>query len=228
MNKKVFLIGCIALCSIYAVNAQDYKPEAGKFSVEAGFAPFSESPIVSDGNIMGILTLSDHFGIRLGLGFGFASASVNNGETGTETASQKVSETIFSIKPGIVYSFAGTSQLTPYIGAEIGLSSISTKQVSEVGTVMGTTTNSEGALTEALPMTAFGVGVFTGFNFYFAKNLYLGAELSLGVMSAAYKNEKTEYRGTGAPDSPAASKYKRGGLEFEIGATPVIRLGWTF
>lgn len=223
MKRKFLLLVAIILTNVVAINAQDsYKPAPGSISVEVGFAPFGSSPIVSDGSLLGIYTLSEQLSVRLNLGFGIASTSWNNGEDGNNKMANSSSASEFSILPGIIYSFAGTNRLTPYVGAELGLASSFSKNVEELGTITATQTNVNGDI------TAFGLGAFTGFNYYFAKNLYVGAEVKLSLARYSLKNTEIEYSGSGAPYNPPSSKEKSNGFGLAIGAVPVIRLGWTF
>ena len=80
-----------------------------------------------------------------------------------------------SIRPGFEKHMAGTERLSPYCGAEIAITMVTSKEVKEGangdGSVNKTTTKgADGSL-------SFGAGLLAGVDYYIAKSLYLGAEI---------------------------------------------------
>lgn len=219
----MFLAVLTVLMATTVKSQVSYKPAAGNFSVEVGISPFSESgPVSSDGTLAGTYFISGNWAFRLELGLDFALARENNGETGTETRSGKAQNLGFALAPGINYYFPGTNRLSPYIGGALLFATSSIKHIEEYGTVKKTVSNEAGSF------TAFGLGVYTGFNYYIAENIYLGIEVGLAGASTSIPNEKTESSGMGAPPSPATSKNSQGAFNLSVGANPLIRLGYSF
>jgi len=217
--KKVLVIAVLTACMFNLVSAQEkYKPQAGDFSLEVGFAPFAKDGIINDGNLAGFIHFTDRLALRIGLGFGFGSQVEDNGESGASLFKKTRSYFGFDLEPGIVYSFKGTTRLTPYIGGGLKFGLLTTNQKWEEGNNVQEVANGTG-----LEAFTFGLGCSTGFNYYFVKNLYIGAEVGLGLDYISYLNPKatsgsitTEYKG------------KNHELGFGISAQPLLRLGWTF
>jgi hypothetical protein len=160
----------------------------------------------------------------VGLGFSRESESYDNKSPKNKGS---YSKTTFSIIPGIVYSFAGTAKLTPYAGAEFLIGSVGSSGVIENN--YGSNSSTETTATNIdqnsnrVGFNTFGIGVFTGFNYYFAKNLYIGAEVGFGYRSTSLKDGEVTV-------GSSATKYEDESSSSAIGfhATPTLRLGWTF
>jgi hypothetical protein len=120
--------------------------------------------------------------------------------------------TTFSIRPGYEKHFAGTDRLSPYIGAEIMFSKTSTKvtegqiydntpvfTVYDSSTVVKVNAPWTVATLESKnhrdngASTTFGINLIAGFDFYFAKNLSLGAEMGFGWSTTSYPDYESEY-----------------------------------
>jgi hypothetical protein len=138
--------------------------------------------------------------------------SVNHGNYTTTTglnpqADRRNSNFSFSLRPGYEMHCAGTDRLSPYGGAEIVFTKTSTKAATDnitegnysvtyydTNTVSPKVpapytlleTNSKGG------STTFGINLIAGFDFYFAKNLSLGAELNFGYYHTSYSDLETE------------------------------------
>lgn len=210
--KKYILIA-LAMVASFTVNAQeqqeqvqqpaeetssnsvDVKAEEGSFSMEIGFVPFDASPVeLAGGQLRGIYALTDNWSLRLGLGFGVHSYEVDDVTTTTRH---------FTITPGVSYFFDGTDRLAPYIGGELLASFAKNRD------------DIEGENPDP-SSTSFGATAFTGFNYYFAEYLYIGAEIGIGFKSTSYDDDETE---SGTDES---------NVSFETLAYPSLRLGWTF
>ena len=175
--------------------AGGYKPDEGSFSVEVAFVPFSNSsaPVfLENGRLNCAYSFSDNLALRLGLGWGVNTKKVE--ELGVEA---KNHNNTISVAPGIVYSFDGTPRLTPYIGGELVFRHSSSYQ--EVGGTKGDKAKSNTIALQA----------FTGMNYYFTQNAYVGVEVGVGF---SYTKD--------ADDSKT--------VNFAPYAQPAIRLGWAF
>ena len=230
--KNLFLSAALFAASVVAVNAQEsYKPEVGSFGVEVAISPLLgavglQQGLEFDNNIAGQFKVSyilnDKMAVRLGLGFGKSSSKEDNGEAGATLYREKRSQTSFSFLPGFTYSFDGTEKLTPYVGAELAIGTCSTKDVYEIGTVKRTYTNDGGTL-----FNTFGFHLFTGFNYFFAQNLYVGVEAGIGFETQKFKIEDEVV--TGDPSwSFTKPTDKSSNSAFGFKASPILRLGWYF
>lgn len=130
---------------------------------------------------------------------------LNHGEN--PQADTRTSNFGFSIRPGYEKHFAGTDRLSPYIGAELVFASNSSKTEEDhivEGNYTATYTLTQTseptfqspwsilATTEKGGSTTFGLNLIAGFDFYFAKNISLGAELNFGYQTTSYKDSESE------------------------------------
>lgn len=199
MKKKIFMAAAFLFAGFMA-NAQEnsesvsYKPQPKRLTVEVGFCPFqSNSTTLENGRLNGSYSFNDKWAIRAGLGWGMNSVEdADKNETTT---------TLFSFVPGVTYSFKGTERMTLYVGGEIILAGGGEEYKPNKGEKKDSS------------FGTFGFQAFTGMNYYFAKNLYVGVEFGFGIRST--KSEDKNERETTTTD-------------FAPYAQPSVRLGWTF
>jgi outer membrane protein W len=224
--KKYLIVSAMIAVSMTAGMAQEssFKPEVGSLTLEVGFSPFNvegDNIQLSNGQIRAIYTITNNIGLRLGLGIGVASDSNDNALKDDDWMKLSSSISRISLSPGIIYNFSGTARLTPYIGAELNFATMSAKETLEEKNSK-TIIKNEGGM-----FSTIGLGVFSGFNYYFARNLYIGTEIGLAFENRSLKNmviETTE-NGVIKTDEPKDSN-----SQTSIGmiAMPTLRLGWTF
>ena len=213
--KKVLVIAVITACMFNLVSAQEkYKPKSG-FSLEVGCAPIAGT--ISTTQLAGFIHFSDKLALRIGLELNFDGEGADNGKTGNELVKESNSEFGFSLEPGIVYFFKGTPRLAPYIGAGIGLGAKTINSSQKYGDTTNEHNNQKGSY------IAFGLGASTGFNYYVAQHLYLGAELGFGLTYKSLLNEEIKEGNNTTKGEGNAHEMGLG-----INATPMLRLGWTF
>lgn len=114
----------------------------------------------------------------------------------------------FSFRPGFEKHFEGTDRLSPYIGAEIVLSGSKTKISRDtivVSDFTGSVTDTANtntvisapwqtkSLNTSYGSSTFGLNLIAGMDYYFTKNLSLGAEFGFGFYSTKYKDYESEY-----------------------------------
>ena len=246
MKKILLVMLAVVSASFMNVSAQDsevLKPADGSFSLEVGFSPFNlgdhSSITLPAGKITGIYSIGNGWGVRLGLGLATGSFKYDDSGVdgiGNDWEKYSASQTAISFAPGFSYSFAGTRRLSPYIGAELVYSTISNKIKYEEDGYKASITNvdvedlmdeleNEGAnlINVQMPQTGIGANAFAGFNYYFSKNIYVGAEVGLGFTSYNYKDMVVKEDNITETES---NSYKAS--EFKIYANPQIRLGWAF
>ncbi|MDR0769109.1 MAG: porin family protein [Dysgonamonadaceae bacterium] len=209
-KKFVILVVAVFTASSYAQAQESYKPASGDFSVEVGVSPFSEDgPVVSDGSLTGTYFISEKWAVRLELGLDFARDYFNNGEKGYDRVSVKEQTSVFALSPGISYYFSGTDRLSPFIGGALLFANSYAKETTEQGNYSETKTLIENGES----FTAFGLGVYTGFDYYIAKKIYLGIEVGLIGVSTSI---------------PTPDKSSVGAFNLSFAANPSIRLGYSF
>jgi hypothetical protein len=233
--KKYLLVCVAAAMTLTAVKGQtgesvkespkeSFKPKKGSIALEAGFSPFAvdgNNIYLQQGQIRAVYTVSEKIGIRLGLGFNTVSASDDNGQVGDAWQSETKNSSAISFSPGLVYSLSGTEKLTPYFGAELVFATSSNTSITE-GRNSKTIVRNDGEI-----FNTIGVGVFSGFNYYFAKNLYAGVELGIEIDNRSLKNMVTETT-TSATTETIELKNEVRVTTVETVFNPAIRLGWVF
>ena len=190
MKKAMFLFAA-ALIGVTSVQAQ--KQIGGDKNIELQFAPLGGSPISVSGISFRTL-LDESSAFRVNLFVGSTTDKSVLAQEGDFSIENPVSPILyqtdktfdFSIRPGYEIHFDGTDRLSPYVGAEIEFALGNTSsEVENWGTndvdnagepeqyVVWTETAKD-------KYTRIGVNLVTGFDFYFADNVYLGAEMGFG------------------------------------------------
>ncbi|MBQ0156340.1 MAG: hypothetical protein KBT22_07185 [Bacteroidales bacterium] len=233
---KKLILASAALCAAASISAQEvveaqpqaeqstessaktFKAGSDRFGAEAGFT-FGDGLNLNGGNLNFNYSLSDELTLRLGFGVNVTKTSEKADEFDAEAHETSSS---FDIKPGIAYSFSGTNRLEPYVGAELLFGLNSTCEYS-YAKAMGVEAESE----TKTRSPRFGANAFTGFNFYVAQDLYVGAEVGFGFVVTP----KTHKFGTNEAGEDFDSKDDNTkGHTTNIGAqcNPSIRIGWKF
>lgn len=198
-----------------------FKANEGSIMAEIGFAPLlSDAVSLNGGMLRGIYVVSEKIEVKLGLGFGLDKDVVDNGEKGDAWVRNSERVSRFSIAPGFNYTFKGTEKLCPYIGAEASFAMTSNKEYSE-------TNNSSSTLKNENCYNTFGVAGQLGFNYYFVKNLFVGAEIGIGVAAHFERDVKTENENDNVSSSEVVDRDHHA-ISFAPLVTPSLRLGWVF
>lgn len=214
--KKVFLIA-VGFFAFQSVSAQDsYKPTKGTVTTEVGLnGGLNEAEIdLNDGIVKFRYFLKDDIALRAGLGLG-SYKDVDYFDGGSET--EKNSDT--NIKLGVEKHFAGTNRLSTYAGAELifGFGKESSDESFDNGNFNTFEQKSSG----------FGLGIFTGADYYIAKKLYLGVEAGISFMNE--KTKDAEYSSKiGGGDITTSSSPGSKNSSFETAAFGGIRVGFQF
>ncbi|MBP5705546.1 MAG: outer membrane beta-barrel protein [Paludibacteraceae bacterium] len=197
--------------------AKNFKPGSERFGAEAGLS-LGNGFGLNGGNLNFNFTLSDEWMVRLGFGVNVDKLSSKD-EDGNKS---HLTESTFNVKPGIIYSFSGTDRLEPYVGGEFVFGLTSTCNYSN--------TKVDGATYEKENRTRtsnFGANAVTGFNFYVAKDLYVGAEVGLGfLVTPKSHNFGTDDEGKEYDSKDEKSKSHT--TRINPICTPSVRVGWKF
>ncbi len=215
--KKVSIL-FVSLFIAFAAFAQ---PQAGSFGVEINFDPFTgNNPVFSTDGLKVRYFISDKMAIRGTLGFDMNTEKEGIYDSDNKLYyTEKETTTVFSLTPGFEYHVATFEKVSVYCGAEIGFAVGSGKYTEKYEDSNNGTDEEYKA-----GIFGFGVGAFTGVDYYITKNLYIGAELGLGFQTLkATPNKSTTIGSTTDKDDSYISNSR-----FGFQATPAFRLGWTF
>jgi hypothetical protein len=219
--KKTIALLFIAVFAVGYTYAQQNKQVAGSKNLEVLFAPLGGSPI-SLGGIKFRSFSSETSAFRVSVFVGFDSStdvSLGGGSDGLGELNSTSSTFDFSVRPGLEKHFTGTDKLSPYIGGEVlvGFSS-STEKDEMPATEAFENKTKNGSLT-------FGLNALAGVDYYFAQNIYLGAEFGFGFSFESMMDQKETSTAEGAEDiiTPKGS-----GINLGPTAVGQIRLGWLF
>jgi outer membrane protein W len=229
--KKIFLIAAAALLIGGTANAQDvFKQQGGEQNIEVQFTPLGGSPIGINGiRYRSFSSATRALRAEVFLGFQSSSEVSLGGSEGETELSMGESSFDISLAAGIENHWAGTDRLSPYWGYVGSLGFGNERATQEYVTnadddVEKLVESSQGSLT-------VGVSGVVGFDYYFADNLYLGAEVGFGIQYMMMFDENIETPGSDDDgDFQIDESTAPGGNEFGIG--PVvqgsIRLGFLF
>ncbi len=195
--------------------SKKFKPGSERFGAEAGLS-LGNGFSLSGGNLNVNYTLSDELMLRLGFGL-TVNKSVESDIVNSVEFNGHKTETAFDIKPGIVYSFTGTDRLEPYVGAELLFGINSTCNYADA--------NVEQEAKSRSPR--FGANAITGFNFYVAQDLYVGAEVGFGfVVSPKAHTFGTDEQGNEYDSKESDAKGHTTVISANV--NPAVRVGWKF
>lgn len=250
--KKMLLTIAIAMVSLYASAQEsensDFKPTKGSFATELNFNPFKGN--LSFNNVLnqvkGRYFLSPQLALRLGFNINTLDSTQNYGTPYGSQASftnDKRTSNSFGLNFGIEKHFKGTKRLSPYIGVDAFWGTKSTKQESSNNASTTTIKNAwityqyiqspnppyyyttVTSVTENA-YSRFGVTAVAGFDFYMAKNFFLGYEFNLGYSKTSYKTPEVTVTGQ---NTPVPSFYSNNSTsKFGTSLVNGIRIGYLF
>lgn len=227
MKKHLIIAGTLLMFAATS-NAQDFKPTEGSKNLEFQFAPLGGSPI----NISGIRYRkfsSTTEAMRINAFLGYSRESTIKQEDGDNQKRLVDRESQFTInlRPGIEKHFEGTDRLSPYYGGEIDLGY--TRTVNRKQTQAGADkVVTERRINDGDANWRFGLNAVAGFDYYFAKHLYIGAELGFGVsfINPLATRVKSDADGFKEPDPTKVNKSPK--INFGPNVNSALRLGYLF
>jgi hypothetical protein len=220
--KKVLLIG-FALVFAVATQAQEVRKQTGgEKNLEFLFSPLGGNPVSISGIKYRKFTSATE-ALRATVFLGFNSSTdkfLAENEDQTELKDTESNWDV-SVAVGKEWHFAGTDNLSPYVGAEVlvGYGQDRTKmEMLDADEDIQDVTTTQG-------MFMAGLNALAGCDVYVADNFYFGGELGFGLLFTSEGNEKTEssVEGSDTIETP-------GGSSFGIGPNVVgqIRAGFLF
>ena len=234
MKKTLGLL--LSFCLIGGALAQ--KPIKGERSAEVNLN-FQTGAAAISYNLPAELRfryfLKDNVALRLRLGMSANNSKYAVSNPQGTVISEVVSKSGFglSFAPGIEKHYTGTKKLSPFVGAQIGLSlnGGARKDISNCGyanpsnnlVINGDYYNSKSGSTFALNL-----GGYMGADYYIAEHIYLGAEFGIGLFGMSNTNEGTEkYVRLGASEVNSKTLSASSSRLFGV-YSGAVRLGFIF
>jgi outer membrane protein W len=174
----------------------------------------------------------DNFAVRLGLQMD-NSKTVDNyygfdaqgDETADSLGTVTTRDRLTWISVGGSYHFSQMDRLSPYVALDVMIGTGSTK-IDEVDSD-GNSYNPGLTTTSTYKESGLGLKVAGGFDYYFAENVFIGAEV--GLMFLSEKDKGGEESTTFGSSTTTVSVLPLGSeTSFGNSATAAIRLGWRF
>ncbi|MEM9053029.1 MAG: hypothetical protein AAGC47_13325 [Bacteroidota bacterium] len=228
--KKYLLIAAASLLVVTTTSAQDVlKQQGGEQNIEVQFNPFGDEAISTWGLRYRKFTDATT-ALRANVNLGYKGTSdfmlINvpvDGEDQEIELEMRTGAIHLELQGGIEKHFPGTDRLSPYVAGYgmIGFersSLINEEPLFDNTTDVAELTTSNGSFT-------FGVAGAAGVDFYFADDIYLGAELNYTISVKNNFDTVTESDQEGVDDIEDPN-----GAEFcaEFGTIGAIRLGFLF
>lgn len=208
--RKLYLSMLVFSMSFHFTSAQDtLKVTARHFTTELNINPFQGELSLNNAlnQIKVRYFLTDQTALRMGLSF---NSQKSNGENSTAYGANPYSikeerkTSTIGLNFGFEKHFKGTKRLSPYLSAELALASKSSSQTTTSNyqsSGVESTVEIEGAwqvltVVNNNPQLSYGeraffqygLNVVGGFDFYVAKNLYLGYEIAFAMLQTNYKD----------------------------------------
>ena len=228
MKKFILAVAVLATISTSAVAENNYKPEAMSVATEINYA-FDGANTDAGFQLPNYgakvrLFLDDNWVVRLNLGLGVNSNKDITYDTNADDEEIEITSTetttTFSIMPGFEYHFNNFDRISPYVGAELGFRTGSTKTVDE---------NEDADTRSEVKNQLFGftINAVSGVDVYLCKGLYVGAELGLGYNLTNNKRSSSVFEsGKDKTETDGNSSKKVSSFGFHV--TPTLRIGWFF
>ncbi len=230
--KKTLLVAAFALAGSFAF-AQ--KPSAGNKTAEVNLNFQTGTAAVgydlpAELRLRYFLSDNSAVRIRFGIGSNSAKSSVTNG-TNTADITDKSGLGLL-ITPGYEMHFEGTSKLSPYAGAQLGIgmlgkASREVKNASVANPTPGnivvddTYKNTDGSI------LVLNLGLMMGADYYIADGVFIGGEFGLGLFGMSSTGEGEQVVKMGATTTTTKTTKSSTSELFGV-TTGGVRLGFVF
>jgi hypothetical protein len=215
------------------------KPTGGTVTAEVGLqGAINNIQIAPIGGARLRYFLGDNLAVRLGLNLQSQSQTdrifENRDGTGG-VGEEKNTFFLFGFRPGVEYHFAGGEKLSTFAGAQLILDIASAKTtrnnysyniVGDPIYLPNYTETVDGSSSLGAKGTTFGLGLYSGFDWYFTEKVYLGIEWGLNFTSTSYSDVTTTTSAGGTTTIRKTAGSKAGGLA--VSSVGVLRLGYQF
>jgi hypothetical protein len=214
------------------------KPTGGTITAEVGLqGAINDIQIAPIAGARVRYFLEDNLAVRIGLNLTSQSQTNRAYENPDGTGGvgeEKLSYFLFGFRPGVEYHFAGGEKLSTFAGAQLILEFTSAKttrtnyaaggyQANFSQTIDGQATIGRIPYNKS---TSFGLGLYSGFDWYFTEKVYLGIEWGLNFLRTSYSDVTTETSIAGVTLKTKQARGRAGDLL--INTIGVLRLGYQF
>ncbi len=229
MKKFILAAVLVAAISTSVVAENQYKPEAMSVATEINYswggANTNDGLQLPEYGAKVRLFLNDNWVVRFNLGLGLDTDKGSSFYTDVADDKEyeridKTTVTTFSFMPGFEYHFNKFDRISPYVGAELGIRTLSSKNVKE----------DEHAQTRdevKTPGLGFAINAVSGVDVYLCKGLYVGAELGLGYSMMKTKRSTTTSESANNKQEVKGSNSSMDN-SFGFHVMPTLRIGWHF
>ena len=255
--KNLFILVAVATFGTGAF-AQDYKPSKGTVTTEVGLTGgLGNSNVgLTTNNAFGAPLLKFRYFFKDNIAFRLGFAIDRTATKATPTTTTEIvpapipappavptntttiidNTTLFLMSIGAEKHFKGSDRLSTFVGADILLGSSKRYQEtnSTTTTVAPVTTSNSVLITKngSGGQSVFGLGLFTGADYYIAKKVYLGIELGLQILSTNEKDriQSLETSGTGIPTTTTTTTIAPDANQFDFDSVMNggIKIGYQF
>ena len=178
--------------------------------------------------------LKDDMAVRLRVGLG-STSSTNKVSDGVNTTAEIKNNSGFGIMlaPGIEKHFAGTSKLSPFVGAQlmINYNTAATTEVSNAGTSNPNASDVKSGDSYKLDggsRLGFGLGLIMGADYYITDGIFVGGEMGLGLFNMTSNGDGTINSTTGGVAAKEQKTLGSSTLDLFGVTTGGVRLGYRF
>lgn len=229
MKKNLLLVAAFAA---FGLTASAQKPtEGNNSSLEVGLN-FGENggETFTAPALKYRYFIAPNMAVRFGLSLD-GSKTVNKFYENTDytggTGEQTLTDGSWAVAPGFEYHFAGTDKLSPYAGVTLMFGGMkSTEEWANFNGSAYSSTVTAGDFESKSSM--MGWGIVAGMDYYFAENIFVGAEF--GYMGSSWTDKggssSVTTSGTTVSTTTPEGLTKNSGRGF--GAQAGIRVGWRF
>lgn len=249
MKKSVLILAAIiGLAATTQAQVSTFKPEGGMSSLEVTFDPTAIFNASSGASMFGLSSIgglnqgikyrnwmSENMAARGTFLVGLRNIStpyVTLDSDGEEVDIKDVSfEWAVQIRPGVERHFKGTDRLSPYVGSELiigyGANKYSSERLDTADAVVTDVVKNDMSGTSGNWYYAngftVGIGAIAGFDYYIAKDLYLGLEINYAVAYNKGNKVKREIDGSDEVETKTASNWY-----INPSTMANFKLGWNF
>ena len=210
------------------------KPTGGTVTAEVGLqGAINNIAIAPIGGARLRYFLGDNLAARLSLNLQSQSQTdrVFENRDGTGgVGEEKNTFFLFGFRPGVEYHFAGGEKLSTFAGAQLILDITSAKTTRNNyvggGYSPNFTQTVDGQSNLGAKGTTFGLGLYSGFDWYFTEKVYLGIEWGLNFASTSNSDVTITTSAGGITTIQKTAGSKAGGLE--VSSVGILRLGYQF
>jgi hypothetical protein len=229
--RSAFILAILLL--VEGIWAQ--KPTGGTVTAEVGLqGAINNIAIAPIGGARLRYFLGDNLAVRLGLNLQSQSQTdrVFENPDGTGgVGEEKETFFLFGFRPGVEYHFAGGEKLSTFAGAQLILDITSAKTTRTNyalggGYTPNFTQTVDGQSNLGAKGTTFGLGLYSGFDWYFTEKVYLGIEWGLNFTSTSNSDVTITTSAGGTTTIQKRAGSKAGGLA--VLSVGILRLGYQF